>query len=1019
MADEKPFETKQKPELLTIAEKWQKKWEKDAIFKVNADSKKKKFYCLEMYPYPSGKLHMGHVRNYSIGDCFARFKRMQGFNVLYPMGYDSFGLPAENAAIKNNTHPGIWTDAKIKEMKHQQIQLGLSYDWSRMLFSHDPNYYKWNQWFFIQMFKKGLAFKKEGTVNWCPKCNTVLANEQVHDGKCWRHSETDVEPKELPQWYFKITDYADELLEDIEKLEHWPERVRIMQRNWIGKKYGYDQYYNVNGTNIKLSTFTTHHHTSYAEIFIAIAPEHPLGIELTKGTDKEKGALEFITRIKKKKTAGEFKPEAAKEGYFTGKYAKDFCSGRDLPIYIADFALMEFGTGIVKASCHDQRDYDFAKIHNITLVEVLFPNKLVEKRKTASSMEYDIIHPGLNEEQMSDYSYNGAYNEKNIGNVSMTINDKAINVTLKITDSSIDKRLNEGAVLRQLWHVYFYEKGFSKMIVKFEGMSSSIQEMDDMGFVYSNGSFEVTKGNEKVPYSYDGQGYMFRSEQFSGMSVPKAKEEMGKWMEKKGYAKKSFTYSLRDWLISRQRYWGTPIPMIYCDKCGIVPEDEKNLPVKLPEDVKFGAGNQGNPLASSSEFVNCKCPKCHGKAKRETDTMDTFMDSSWYFLRYTDDTRKEMFDKKQAAYWMPVDQYIGGIEHACMHLIYARFFTKALRDLGMINFDEPFKALLTQGMVTLKGEVMSKSKGNVVDPGEIIDKFGPDTARMFILFAALPEKQLDWNDQGAEGSFRFLNKVLSLKDLNVKFERITEKLGEYDKYILSKLHRTIKVVTENMNEIKISLAIGTLMGFVNDTLEYSKNKPNEKILGECIKAISLLLCPIAPHACEEIWEKIGMKGYCSQAEWPACKEELIDDNAEFAYEMIGRTVSDIYSVLKLIKVEKPKKITLFVSEKWKYDFFKKFKTLLEKTRNIGEIIKEVMMEEYKKEITALVPKLTKDQSKIPLIVLNQEREYDVLITNIDKLKQMFGCEFEIVKAESSSEQKAKAASPGKPSLIVA
>ena len=1011
-----------KPELLKIAEKWQKKWAEDSIFKVSANKDKNKFYCLEMYAYPSGKLHMGHVRNYSLGDCFARYKRMKGFNVLYPMGFDSFGLPAENAAIKNNTNPREWTDKKMKEMTEQYKLLGLSYDWTRMVYSHDPEYYKWNQWFFIQLLKKGLAYKKTASVNWCPECNTVLANEQVHDGKCWRHGETEVESKELSQWYLKITDYADELLEDIQKLENWPDKVKIMQKNWIGKKYGYDQYYKVNNMDITLSTFTTHHHTSFAEIFIAIAPESPTALELVKETEHEKGALEFIDRIKKKKMKGEFKAEAAKEGYFTGRYARDFCSGRDLPIYIADFALIEFGTGIVKASCHDQRDFDFAKTHNIPMVEVLSPNKIVEKFKSkdGTKIEYDVIHPGLKEELMKDYSYNGEYDEVSIGKVSVEINNekKSAQVILELNKDTPSVAMQESAVIRRIAYMLGDNKICNSLNVSnMKECSMKMNEFVEVGFVPNDkGEFILDVNNVKVPLSYDGQGYMFRSKQFNGMSVPEAKEKMGIWMEHNKYAKKTVTYSLRDWLISRQRYWGTPIPIIYCDKCGPVSEKEENLPVKLPDDVDFTKG--GNPLETSSSFINCKCPKCGGEGRRETDTMDTFIDSSWYFLRYTDIKRKDMFDKEQAAYWMNVDQYIGGIEHACMHLIYARFFTKALRDMGMINVDEPFNSLLTQGMVLKDGAKMSKSLGNTVDPGEIIDKYGPDTARLFMLFTALPEKELDWNDKGVEGSYKFLNRILGLKELQVEFGEVTEELNDVDRFILSKLNRTIKTVTEQMETFRVSLAIGNIMSLVNDTLNYSRHDHNNKILGKCVKAITLLISPVAPHLSEDLWMSFGMKGYCSLASWPEFKEELIDEAAESANTMVENTISDVHAVLKLIKVNKPKKITLFVSPEWKYDFFKSFKEILEKTHNIGEIMNKVMIPEYKKEITNLVPKLVKDQSKLPSVVLTLEKEFEVLASHIGKLKSAFNCEFDIIKADGSSEQKAKQAMPGKPSLIV-
>jgi leucyl-tRNA synthetase len=901
-------EEEQKSLFLEIAEKWQKKWAEDNIFKSSLDPKKKKFYCLEMYPYPSGKLHMGHVRNYSLGDCFARYKRMNGLNVLYPMGFDSFGLPAENAAIKNKTNPREWTEQRMKEMMAQQKSLGLSYDWSRMLFSHDPEYYRWNQWFFIQMLKKGLAYKKTAAVNWCPKCNTVLANEQVHDGKCWRHEDTEVEPKELSQWYLKITDYADELLRDIEKLEHWPERVKAMQKNWIGKSKGTIIRFDVvdeSGKKIdEIETFTTRPDTIFGITYLVLAAEHPKCIEWTKDTQYEKEVKEFIQGVKKRSIIERTAEGKEKNGAFLGKYFINPANGKKYPLWVADYALMEYGTGAVMAvPTHDQRDFEFAKKYDLPLIVVINP---------------------------------------------------------------------------------------------LDGW-----ELDPA----------------KMKRAFVDEGKLVNSGDFDGMHNRDAIEEISRWIEEKGYGKRTVNFKLRDWLISRQRYWGTPIPIIYCDKCGAVPDE--NLPVRLPDDVDFSKG--GNPLETSKDFVDTKCPCCGADAKRETDTMDTFVDSSWYFLKYTDSKRTEIFDKKETGYWMAVDQYIGGIEHACMHLIYARFFTKALRDLGMVDIDEPFSSLLTQGMVTLDGEVMSKSKGNVVDPGEIISKYGPDTARVFILFAALPEKQLDWDDNGAEGSFKFLKKVHALNELEMEFGDAVKdaKVGnDNDRYMLSKLHKTIRDVTEDMDGFRISLAIGKIMQLVNDLQDYVRGDANKNIVGECVKSICLLLCPVAPHISEELWQSCGMNSYCSLAKWPECNEDCIDDSAESSKQMIVNTISDIRSVLKLIKADNPKKITLFVSEGWKYDFFKKLKQSLENTRDIGEIIRQVLVRGYEKEISRIVPSVAKNQSKMPLVVLSQSREFLALELSKDKLEQEFGCEFKIIKAEESPEQKAKQALPGKPSIIV-
>ncbi|MBW2991967.1 leucine--tRNA ligase [Candidatus Woesearchaeota archaeon] len=637
------------PDFKKIQEKWQKKWEESAIFKSKPDPKSQKYYVLEMFPYPSGYLHMGHVRNYSIGDAFARYKRMQGYNVLYPMGYDAFGLPAENAAIKEKADPKKWTDKNIEGIKTQQKQMGLSYDWDREIATCRSDYYKWNQWIFLKFLEKGLAYKKKSYVNWCPNCNTVLANEQVHDGKCWRCS-SEVDHKNLDQWFFKITDYAEELLNDLKKLEHWPERVKIMQEHWIGRSEGVTLKFDVidekNKKVDEIETYTTRVDTVYGITYLVLAAEHPKVIEWTKNTKYEKEVKDFIEKVKKQSIIERTAEGKEKNGVFLGLYFTNPFTGDKCPLWVADYALYDYGTGAVMAvPTHDQRDFEFAKKYNLPLKLVINPH------------DYDI---DLN----------------------------------KMTRAFVE------------------------------------------------------------------DGVMVNSGEFNGMSNYDAMEAIAKLAEQKGWGKRTTNYKLKDWLISRQRYWGTPIPVIYCDKCGIVPVPEDQLPVTLPKDVKFTGA--GNPLETSEEFKNTKCPKCKAKAKRETDTMDTFVDSSWYFLRYCSPESNEVFDKEEVKYWMPVDQYIGGIEHACMHLIYARFFTKALRDLKLLNFDEPFIRLLCQGMVIKDGAKMSKSIGNVVDPGEIINKYGSDTARLFILFTSLPEKELEWSDQGVAGSFRFINRVYSL-----------------------------------------------------------------------------------------------------------------------------------------------------------------------------------------------------------------------------------------------------------------
>ncbi len=890
-----------------IAKKWQAKWEEKRIFEVKDDFSKKKMYILTMYPYPSSTLHMGHLRVYSIGDALARYKRLQGFNVLHPMGYDAFGLPAENAAIQHGIAPDKWTFTNIDTIKQQQKEMGFSYDWTKEVITCNENYYKWNQWIFLEFYKKGLAYKKKAAVNWCPSCATVLANEQVVDGKCWR-CQNDVTETFLEQWFFKITDYAEELLNDIEKLEHWPERVKIMQRNWIGKSYGVEIFFKLKDTGKTIPTFTTRPDTIYSVTFIVIAPEHPLVLEWVRGTEYEKETLETLKKIKKQTLAERTTPEGKdKIGCFLGKYAINPVNGEQIPIWLANFVIMEYGTGIVMADAHDQRDFEFARKYNIPLKFVI--------------------------------SRDGKY-----------------------VDAS------------------------------------------------------------KADRAYTEDGILFDSGQFSGMSNREAIEPISQWMEKNSFGKRTVQYKLRDWLISRQRYWGTPIPIVYCNKCGIVPYDD--LPVKLPKPEKCKFTGQGNPLETCKEFIETKCPKCKGKAKRETDTMDTFVDSSWYFLRYCSPKfEKEPFDKEAAEYWIPVDQYIGGIEHAILHLLYARFFTKALRDLGLTTVDEPFARLLTQGMVIKDGAKMSKSLGNVVDPAEISEKYGPDTARLFILFAALPEKELNWSDKGVNGSFRFLNRVYKLVNDNlngISHKHIDEhKLNDKDKYVLSKMHLTIKKVTEYIENFEFSLAIGKIMEFV-DVLQKYKEK-NKEVFGEAIKNLALLMLPFTPHLSEELWHLIKQEGFASLQKWPSYDENKIDKRAEAIAALVESTRKDILEILQLVKIGKPKKITLFVAEKWKRDFMEILKNDIKKTRNSGEIMKKIMatdLKMYGNEISRLVPKLLSDETKIPQVVLNQEAEFHALNDASKDFEEEFKCSVEVMIAENAKESKAKQAMPGKSAILL-
>ncbi|MGI6751053.1 MAG: leucine--tRNA ligase [Anaerovoracaceae bacterium] len=763
-----------------IEKKWQAYWEERKLFKTEEDENKKKFYLLEMFPYPSGKLHMGHVRNYSIGDVISRYLTMCGYNVLHPMGWDAFGLPAENAAIKNQTPPAIWTEKNIDEMRAQLKTLGISYDWDREVATCNPDYYKWMQWIFIKFYEKGLAYKKKNPVNWCPSCQTVLANEQVVDGACERCA-TSVGKKDLEQWYLKITDYADRLLDDLDTLDGWPNKVKVMQKNWIGKSIGADVKFKISGSDRYLEIFTTRPDTLYGVTYMVLAPEHPYVEELTKGTDYERPAKEFIENLQKLSDMDRMAANLEKEGLFIGRYGINPMNGKEVPIYIANYVLMEYGTGAIMAvPAHDQRDFDFAKKYELSIIPVIDPQ-----------------------------------------------------------DPEID--------------------------------INNLKE------------------------AFEAEGKMINSDRFDGMDNVQGIEAVIQDIEERGIGKKAINFRLRDWLISRQRYWGTPIPMIYCEKCGWVPEKEENLPVLLPEDVEF-TGKGESPLITSRTFAHTTCPVCSGPAKRETDTMDTFLDSSWYFLRFTDAKNdKEAWSINNAKYWMPVDQYIGGVEHAILHLMYARFFNKFFYDLGLTTNQEPFTNLLTQGMVLKDGAKMSKSKGNVVSPEEIIKDYGADTARLFILFASPPEKELDWSDTGVEGSYRFLSRVFRLvaqliDDISGMSDDYLVKTAD-DKELTYVVSATIKKVTEDMGDrYNFNTAISSIMILVNELYRYKElEERNMELLKYAIKTLILLLSPFTPHICEEMWEMIGQKETLYKETWPRWNEQdLVKDEVEVAIQLNGK-----------------------------------------------------------------------------------------------------------------------------------
>ena len=768
-----------------IEAKWQKYWEENKTFKVEMDKDKPKSYVLEMFPYPSGNLHMGHVRNYSIGDVIARFRTMKGFNVLHPMGWDSFGMPAENAAIKHNIPPKKWTLENIANMTRQLKALGLSYDWDREVTTCKEDYYKWTQWFFELFYKRGLAVKKESAVNWCDTCNTVLANEQVIDGKCWR-CDHEVVKKDLSQWFFKITDYADELLKDLDLLPGWPERVKTMQHNWIGRSEGLEFSFEIPALNDTVAVYTTRPDTAYGVTFMALAAEHPLIKKICENNPKADEINAFCERVRNQSEIERTSSESEKEGVFTGVYCINPFTGRKVEIWVTNYVLYDYGTGAVMGvPTGDQRDWMFADKYGIEKIVTICP---------------------------------------------------------------VGKEL------------------------KLEEMTCAYEEKE---------------------------GMLVNSGEFTGMEMHKAMSAIMDKAEAEGFGKRRVNYRLRDWLISRQRYWGAPIPIIYCPHCGevLVPEDQ--LPVRLPEDVSFTAGAK-SPLATSEEFVHCKCPKCGADATRETDTMDTFLCSSWYYLRYTDAHNDKMpFDKDLNNYWGPVDQYIGGIEHAILHLLYSRFFVKVLRDAGLVDYDEPFSNLLTQGMVIKDGAKMSKSLGNVVSPEEILSKYGADTARLFILFAAPPERELEWSDQGVEGSFRFLNRIWRIVQAfeAVLEQKVTEydhsNLNEADKDLRRVLHSSIKKVTNDIEtRFNFNTAISTMMELVNALYAYKEaaKELNAGLVYEAISDLIKMMSPFVPHITEELWRgAIDANSSVHEQSWPECDEEALKvDNVEIVLQVNGK-----------------------------------------------------------------------------------------------------------------------------------
>ena len=816
-----------------IEKKWQKHWEEKRVFESEVDPQKPKYYVLEMLPYPSGTLHMGHMRNYTIGDVVARVKRMRGFNVLHPMGWDAFGLPAENAAIKNHTHPRTWTNNNIAEFQRVLRRFGFSYDWRREISTCEPEYYRWNQWFFLRMLERGIAYKKKSRVNWCPKCYTVLANEQVvNGGFCWRHEDTRVEARDIEQWFLRTTAYAEQLLDDLKELEGgWPERVITMQRNWIGKSVGAKVWFDVAevpGAG-RIEIFTTRIDTIYGASAIILAPTHPLVGKLIAGAGNQAGLEAKLAEMKQSSAKMEDIATAEKDGFFTGRYAVNPFNGEKIPIWVGNFVLLEYGTGAIMAvPAHDERDFEFAKKFGLRIPVVV--------RKAVESSKLKVEGKG---------------EEKKDGNTEVTEEEhRGHREEWKTQDRPFAEEAKDGAPTE----------------------------------------------------AYTEYGISLNSGAYSGLETEAAIEKMASDAEAGGFGKKETIYRLRDWGISRQRYWGTPIPVVYCEKDGMVPVPDKDLPVLLPAHPKL-TGEGQSPLATDPEFLNTKCPKCGGAARRETDTMDTFVDSSWYFYRYCDPRNDQApYDSAKVGYWFPIDQYIGGIEHAIMHLLYSRFWCKVMRDLGLIQHDEPVARLFAQGMVLKDGTAMSKSAGNVVGAIDMAEKFGADTGRLYTLFAAPPEKDLEWSEESIEGAWRFLNRVYRLVEKHAAalqgvkdWDFNPNGMSETEKELIRFTYQAMQRVTQDFEtRWHFNSAIAQIMELTNKiyACEPLEQNVRPEIRREVLQILTLLLAPMTPHLAEELWEMLGHEDGLWNAQWPGFLEEqqklAADEEVEIVVQVNGK-----------------------------------------------------------------------------------------------------------------------------------
>jgi len=917
-------------QLKDIETKWQERWENAGLHQSKMDEDKEKCYVLDMFPYPSGRMHMGHGRAFSLGDAYARFKSMQGFNVMHPMGWDAFGMPAENAAIDRDTNPEEWTQKCIKSMKKEFKRLGFSLDWSREITTCEPEYYQWDQWIFLKMLEEDLAYRDSAEVNWCPKCETVLADEQVENDLCWR-CDTLVENREMKQWKLGITEYADQLLQDLDKLDGWPEKVRKMQHDWIGKSEGAKIAFPLAETEDEIEVFTTRPDTIFGATFMAIAPEHKLAEEVAK---ENKKVSEYIEDAKQRDSAE--REDKSKSGVFTGLYAKNPFTGEDIPIYVAEFILMDYGTGAIMAvPAHDQRDFEFAQEHDLNIQKVVEPE--------------------------SEHNFNEE--------------------------------------------------------------------------------------------AYEQDGKHINSDFLNGMAKEEAIEKIIEELESLDIGQRDVNYKLRDWLISRQRYWGTPIPVVYCDECGTVPVPESDLPVELPKDVEFTG--QGNPIKSSEHFVETDCPKCGKTAERETDTMDTFINSSWYFLRYCSPNFEESpFDTEEANYWMSVDQYVGGVEHAVMHLLYARFFNKFLRDQKMIENDEPFEKLLTQGMVNhpaykcpehdwlypeeVKDEdkcsecgnevemdvmKMSKSKNNVVRPSELVKEHGADTARTFILRASHPEKELDWSKKGVEASkdmLQRIDKIVKEKpDLITETRPETKELSLEDRIICSRIQRTKESVTENCENYEFNIAIGEIDKLLTKLYWYRQRDPKPEVFSEGVQTVVKLLSPFAPHLADELWEVLNKEEFLFESNWPKPINALIDEEAEKIDEYFDSVSSDVRDIKSMVDSE-PEKLKIIQASNWKYHAFEEIKNSLD-LQDVGKIMGDVLDEELKpkaQKVNQMVVKAVENPGKFQNQFLHYDTEKKALKQNAKRWREEFEITVEIETEESSKNSKASRAEPGRPAIVM-